>query len=149
MAHGPNALPECASMGVDQQAGKPYASATPRRGLLSLGEVHHGTHESLHIPGSVQNRMADGVSVFDSAVRKKDSVLHCVIRLFTDRSIFCLFHSGSILRMHVLQPVSPSRQALFWIKAVYAIPFLGEIQGVSCWYLPSAAPRMRETLRFC
>src|ERR1022692_2111536 len=93
--------------------------------------------------------MADGVSVFYSAVRKKDSVIHFVIRLFTDCSIFYLLHVGSILRMHALQPVFPSRQALFWIKPIDAIPFLGEIQGVPSWYPPGPTPRMREPLRFC
>src|ERR1700733_1424955 len=51
--------------------------------------------------------------------------------------------------MHALQPVFPSRQALLWIKAIDAIPFLGEIQGVPSWYAPGPTPRMREPLGFC
>src|ERR1700733_829276 len=51
--------------------------------------------------------------------------------------------------MHALQPVFPSRQALLWIKAIDAIPFLGEIQGVPPWHAPGSTPRMREPLRFC
>src|SRR5689334_25391507 len=93
--------------------------------------------------------MADGVSVFDGAVRKKDSVVHFVIRLFTDCSIGYLSHFGSILRMHTLQPVFPSRQALTRIKAIYAIPFLGEMHGVSSCDPPGPTSRMREPLRFC
>src|SRR6266852_6664863 len=51
--------------------------------------------------------------------------------------------------MNALQPFFPSRYALFWIEAIYAIPFLGEMQGVSSRYPPSPTPRMREPLRFC
>ena len=47
--------------------------------LLCRGDVHQGTHELLHIPGSVQNRMADCVGVFYSAIRKHGSVIHLVI----------------------------------------------------------------------
>src|SRR6202046_3649593 len=123
-------------------------SVTQRLGLLALGNVHHGAHELLHIPGCVQNRMANGVSVFDSPVRKNDSVFPFVVRFFTDCSIGYLSPLGSILRMHALQPFFPSRQALFWIKAIYAIPFLGEIHGVSSCYPPGPTPRMAEPLRF-
>src|SRR6266481_964901 len=115
---------------------------------LALGDVHHGTHELLHIPRCVQDRMADGVSVFESAVRKKDSVFPFVIRLFTDCAIGYLSPVGSVLRMHALQAFFPSRRALFWIKAIYAIPFLGEIHGASSCYLPGGTPGMRESLRF-
>jgi hypothetical protein len=76
--------------------------------LLCRGDVHQGTHELLHIPGCVQNRMADCVGVFNSAIRKNDSVIHFVIRLFTGCSIFCLLHFGSILGMDTLQPIFPS-----------------------------------------
>src|ERR1700756_4719108 len=50
--------------------------------LLALGNVHHRTHELLHLPRCVQNGMTDGVRVSDSSVRQNDSVLHFVIRLF-------------------------------------------------------------------
>src|SRR5882762_1577345 len=92
--------------------------------------------------------MADGVEVFDRAVRKKDSEFHFVIGLFTDGSIDRPLPLGSILRMNAPQPFFPTRHALFWIEAIYAIPFLGEMQGVSSCYLPDPAPRMCEPLRF-
>src|SRR5216684_2340487 len=92
--------------------------------------------------------MADSVDVFDRAVRKKDSEFHFVIRLFTDCSIDCPLPLGSILRMNALQPFFPGRGALFWIEAIYAIPFLGQMQGVSSRYLPGPAPCVREPLRF-
>src|SRR5258708_805523 len=50
--------------------------------------------------------------------------------------------------MNALQPFFPSRYALFWIEAIYAIPFLGQMQGVSSRYPPGPTPRMRESLRF-
>src|SRR6267142_2104145 len=75
--------------------------------------------------------MADGVDVFDSAARKNDSEFHFVIRLFTDCPIDCPLPSGTILRMNALEPLFPSRHAIFWIKAIYAIPLLGKMQGFS------------------
>jgi hypothetical protein len=54
--------------------------------------------------------MADGVSVFDSAVWKKNSVIPFVIRLFTDGSIDGCLPFGSILRMHAPQPFFPRFQ---------------------------------------
>src|SRR5713101_7992088 len=96
---------------------------------LAFGDVDHATHELHQIPGCVQDRMADGVDVFDSAARKKDSDFHSVIRLFTYCSIDCRLPLGSILRMNALQPFFPSRRAFFWIEAIYAIPFLGKVQG--------------------
>src|SRR5258707_1219419 len=63
--------------------------------------------------------MTDGVDVFDRAARKEDSEFHIVIRLFTD----CL------------------------IEVIYAIPFIGQMHGVSSRYLPDPTPRMREPLR--
>src|SRR5260370_155264 len=92
--------------------------------------------------------MADGVSVFDSAVRKKNSVLPFVIRLFTDRSSGCLVPLVSILRMHALQPFFPGREALFRIETIYAMPFLGEMCGLSPCHTPGPTPRVREPLRF-
>src|SRR3979409_2168802 len=92
--------------------------------------------------------MADGMDVFDSAVRKNDSEFHFVIRLFTDCSIDCPLPLGAILRMNSLEPLFPSRQALFPIKAIYAIPLLGKLHGLSSRHLPNPAPRMREPLRF-
>src|SRR5258708_27712152 len=35
-----------------------------------------------------------------------------------------------------------------WIKAIYAIPLVGEMQGFSSRYPPNPTPRMREPLRF-
>src|SRR5258708_2795173 len=92
--------------------------------------------------------MADGVDVSDRAIRKNDSEFHFVIRLFTDCSIDCRLPLGSILRMSTLQPFFPSQHALFRIEAVYAIPFLGEMRGVSSRYPPGPTPRVREPLRF-
>src|SRR5260370_32202981 len=92
--------------------------------------------------------MADGVSVFDSAVRKKNSVLPFVIRLFTDRSSGCLLPLVSILWMHALQPFFPGREALFRIETIYAMPFLGEMCGLSPCHTPGPTPRVREPLRF-
>src|SRR3989441_8898098 len=92
--------------------------------------------------------MADSVDVFDRAVRKKDSEFHFVIRLLTDCSIDCPLPLGSILRMNTPQPLFPSRHALFWIEAIYAIPFLGQMQGVSSRHPPGPTPRMREPLCF-
>src|ERR1700722_17137296 len=92
--------------------------------------------------------MAEGVSVFDSAVRKKNSVFSLVIRLFTYVSIDGSFPLCPILRMHALRPFFPGRQALFLIKAIYAIPLLGEMHGVSSRYPPGPTPRMRKPLRF-
>ena len=50
--------------------------------VLTLGDVHHRTHELLHLPRCVQNGMADGARVPDSSVRQNDSVIQFVIRLF-------------------------------------------------------------------
>ena len=41
--------------------------------LLPFGDICRATHELHQVPRGVQDRMADGVGVFDSAVRKKDS----------------------------------------------------------------------------
>src|SRR6266403_5888958 len=92
--------------------------------------------------------MADGVDVLDRAVRKKDSEFHFVIRLFTDGSIDCPLPLSPILRMNAPQPFFPSWHALFWIEAIYAVPFLGHMQDFSSCYLPGPTPRMREPLRF-
>src|SRR5258708_40370532 len=92
--------------------------------------------------------MADGVDVFDRVVWKQDSEFHFVTRFFRDCSIVCLLPLGSILRMNALQPFLPSRRALFWIEAINAVPFLGQMQGVSSRYPPGPTPGMREPLRF-
>src|SRR5713226_3091193 len=92
--------------------------------------------------------MADGVDVFDRAVRKKDSDFLFVIPPFIYGSIDCPLPLGSILRMNALQPLFPSWNAVFWIKAIYAIPFLGQMQRLSSPYAPNPTPHMREPLRF-
>src|SRR2546426_11578435 len=92
--------------------------------------------------------MADGVDVFDSAVRKNDSEFHFVLRLFTDCPIDCPLPSGTILRMNALEPLFPSRHAVFWIKTIYAIPLLGKMCGFPARHSPNPTPRMREPLRF-
>src|SRR5882762_3090672 len=93
--------------------------------------------------------MADSVDIFERAVWKNDPEFHFVVRLFTDCSIDCrLLPLGSILRMNTPQTLFPSRHALFWIKAIYAVPFLGQMQRVSSRYLPGPTPRVREVLRF-
>src|ERR1700730_8544518 len=92
--------------------------------------------------------MADGVDVFDRAVRKNDSEFHFVIRLFGDCSIDWPLPLGSILGMNALQPLLPNRRARFWIKAIDAVPFLGQMHGVSSRYPPGPTPRMREPLGF-
>src|SRR5882762_9015548 len=93
--------------------------------------------------------MADGVDVFASAVGKKDSEFHVVVRLFPHRSIRCLLPLGSILRMNALQSLWQSRYAIFRSKAVDAIPFIGQVQRVSARNLPNPAPGMRQPLCFC
>src|SRR5580765_5849061 len=92
--------------------------------------------------------MADGVDVFDRAVRKKDSEFQFVIRLFSDRSIDRPLPLASIQRMNAAQAFFPIRYTLLWIEAIYAIPFLGQMQGVSSRHLPDPASRMRQPLRF-
>src|ERR1700693_5667026 len=92
--------------------------------------------------------MADGVDVLDRVVWKKDSEFHFVTRLFSDCAFDCLLPLGSILRMDTLQPLLPTRRAVFWIEAIYAIPFLGQMQGVSCRHPPSPTPCVREPLGF-
>ncbi len=49
--------------------------------------------------------------------------------------------------MNALSPFFPSQTAFFWVEAIYAIPFLGEMHGVSSRYSPGPTPRMREPLR--
>src|SRR6266849_8907055 len=117
-------------------------------GQLALGDVRRATHELHQTSRCVQNRMADGVDVFDRAAWKKDSEFHFVTRLFSDCSIDCPLPPGSILRMDALQPFFPSRRALFWIEAIYAVPFLGQMQGVSSRHPPGPTPCVREPLRF-
>src|SRR5438128_2443068 len=92
--------------------------------------------------------MADGMDVFNGTTRKKDPEFHFVSRLFSDCSIDYVLISGSILRMNPLEPLFPDRHALFRGEAIYAIPLLGEMRGVSSCYLPDPAPRMRESLCF-
>src|SRR5712691_6965146 len=92
--------------------------------------------------------MADGVDVFDRSAWKKDSDFHFVIRLFSDCSIDCSFPLGSILRMNALQPLFPSRHARFWIEAIYAIPFLRQMHGLSSRCPPGPTPSVRPPLPF-
>src|SRR5260370_30089575 len=91
--------------------------------------------------------MADGVDVFDGAVRKKDSEFHFVIRFFNDCSSDCPLPLVSIFRMNALYLSFPSRRAFFGVEAIYAKPFLGEMQGDSSCHSPDPTPRMREPLR--
>ncbi len=106
---------------------EPLLAGQQHLGLLSVGNIRRAAYELQQIPGCIQNRMADGVRVFDRAVRKKDPHFHVVIRLLTDCSIGRLSPLGSIVRMHALHPFFPGRKALFRIKAIYAVPFLGEM----------------------
>src|ERR1700723_711120 len=92
--------------------------------------------------------MANGVDVFDSAVRKKYSKFHFVIRNFTDCSIDRPLPFGSIIRMNALQPFAPGRRSLVWIKSVNAVPFLGKIHSFSSRYPPTPTPHMGGPLGF-
>src|SRR6202045_3431664 len=49
--------------------------------------------------------------------------------------------------MSALQTFFKSRRAIFWIEAINAVPFLGQMQGVSSRYPPSPTPCVRESLR--
>src|SRR4029077_12437380 len=93
--------------------------------------------------------MADGMDEFDSAVGKKDSEFHFVMRLFSDCSIDCSLPPAAIVRMNALQPFFPNRRALFRIEAIEAIPFFGRMQPVPSGYLPDPTSRMREPLCLC
>src|ERR1700688_4516849 len=97
--------------------------------------------------GCVQNRMADGVDVFDRAVWKKDSEFYFVFRLFSDCLIDCPLSLSSILRMSALPTFFKSRRSIFWIEAINPVPFLGQMHGVSPRYLPGPTPSVREPLR--
>jgi len=87
--------------------------------------------------------MADGVNVFDRAARKLDSEFQFVFCLFVYCSIDCLLPLDPILRMNALQSLFPARDTLGWIVAIYAIPFLGQVYGLSIRYPPTPTPRMR------
>src|SRR6202140_131984 len=91
--------------------------------------------------------MADGKDVFDRAAWKKGCEFHFVTRLFSDCSIDCPLPLGSILRMSALPTFFKSRRAIFWIEAINAVPFLGQMQGVSSRYPPGPTPCVREPLR--
>src|ERR1700676_4020151 len=91
--------------------------------------------------------MADGVDVFGCGVRKKDSEFHFVIRLSSDCLVDGPFPLGSILRMSALQKLFKSGRAIFWIEAIYSVPFLGQMQGVSSRYPPGPTPCVGEPLR--
>src|SRR6202023_1137022 len=116
--------------------------------LFALRDVCRATHELHQIPSRIQNWTADGVDVFDYAARKKNSVFHFVIRLPNDCSSDCAFPLGSVFWMDALKPLFPSGHSLFRSEAINAIPFLGQMQGVSSRYLPNPTPGMREPLRF-
>src|SRR5258708_3087051 len=92
--------------------------------------------------------MADGVDVFDRAARKEDSEFSCVIGVFGDCLMDGPWQLASVRRRNGLEPFFPSRHALFWIEAIYAIPFLGQMHGVSSRSPPGPTPRMREPLCF-
>src|ERR1700682_4733957 len=91
--------------------------------------------------------MADGVDVFDRAVWKKDSEFHFVIRLFSDGSIDYPFPPSSILWVIALQTFFKRRRAIFWIEAINAVPFLGQMHGVPSRYPPGPTPCVSEPLR--
>src|SRR3979490_290397 len=92
--------------------------------------------------------MADNVDMFERAARKEDSEFDFVGRFFSYCSINCLLPLGSILWMNALHPLVPIRHALSWIEAIYAVPFLGQMPGVSSLYPPVPPPRVRQPLRF-
>src|SRR5260221_6772094 len=92
--------------------------------------------------------MADGADVFDSAAWKKDSGFHFVIRPFSNCSIDHCLPLGTILGMNTLHPFFPSRHALVRIEAIYAMPFLREMCGLSPRHTPGPTPSVREPLRF-
>jgi len=92
--------------------------------------------------------MADGVDIFYRAVRKKNSEFHFIIRLFSDCSIDCASPLGSIFGVNALEPFFPGRHTPFRIEAIYAIPLLRQMQGLSPRYLPGPTARVREPLRF-
>src|SRR5579864_5356263 len=50
--------------------------------------------------------------------------------------------------MNAPQQLFPSRRACFWIEAVYAIPFLGQMQGSVSGRSPGPTARVAEPLRF-
>src|SRR5216684_360777 len=56
----------------------PFALPDLLFSLLTFGDICRATYELHQIPRCVQDRMADGVDVFDSAVWKKDSEFHFV-----------------------------------------------------------------------
>src|ERR1700730_3782621 len=93
--------------------------------------------------------MADGVDEFNRAVLLKDSKFHFIIRRFSDRSVDCSLPLGSILRMNALQTFFPTRRAIFWVEAINAIPFVGQMQRVPSRNLPDPTPRMRNPLCLC
>src|ERR1700730_10897432 len=92
--------------------------------------------------------MANCMNVFERGVRKENSEFQIVVRLFIHCSIDYLVPFGSILRMNTLQSLLPSRSSIFRVEAIYAIPFVGQVQRVSSRYLPDPTPRMREPLCF-
>src|SRR5262249_29066940 len=65
---------------------------------------------------------------FDRRAGDENSKLDIVIRLVGDCSVASGFHFRPVLGMNTLQKFFPGRHTMFRIKAVYAIPFLGEIQ---------------------
>src|SRR6202035_6124417 len=62
-------------------------------------------------------------------------------------SIDCLLPLSSILRMRALPAFFKRRWAIFWIEAINAVPFLGQMQGVPSRYPPGPTPCVREPLR--
>jgi len=116
--------------------------------LLSFGHVHHGAHELHHIPGCVQDRMADGVGVvFDRTDLEVEFVLSFVIRLFTGllyrlSLATWLWSSGCMRCCRFFQTDRPSSGS----KPYMAIPFLGRCKA-SLPLPATPTPVCREPLR--
>src|SRR5437879_4358791 len=135
---------EGASFPLGNHFEKPFLAGQQQLGPLALGDVRRAAYELHQILGRIQDWMAGRVDVFDRPVRKKDSELHLVIRFLTDCPLDCLLPPGTILRMNALEPLFPRWHALFWIKAIYAIPLRGKMQGFPSRHSPNPTARMRE-----
>src|SRR5260370_35795740 len=91
--------------------------------------------------------MADGVDVFDRSVWKKGSELYFVFRCFSDCSIDCPLPLSAVLRMSALPTFFKGRRAIFWLEAINAVPFLGQMPGGSPHYPAGPTPCVRQPLR--
>src|SRR5580658_8931582 len=92
--------------------------------------------------------MANGVNIFNSAVREKDSEFHIVFRLLADGSIDDSLPPVAILWVKALEPFFPTRHALFWIETIDPIPLIGQMQGIPSRHLPDPTSGVREPLCF-